>query len=421
MKALVQKFKHRFSNPFVRNAGWLGVAELVNRIFRLGTTITLARLFTPNDYGLLALLYTIQSFSEVFTTGVGIGAKIIQVEAQDLESTCNTAYWMNWILCVSIFLLQCLLSIPIAWIYQDNRLILPICMLGIRYLLIPIFKIQSSLIKRENRLKISALANGCQSIISNLITISLALLGMGIWSVVWATLISTLTRIIINYWNHPWRPPSSFQLTQWKAIAGFSIDILGVRLLDKLRLNLDYLIVGRFLGVEALGLYFFAFNAGIGISQNVINILISSLFPYLCEVREKIHKVKQRYFSSLRKIILVVVPIDMLQSLAAPFYVPIIFGSQWSNAIPILQLVCLSAIPLAISFSATQLLNVLDNTRLNLMWNCFYTIYFAVAILIAAKIGLTALAIAVLVSQASTLVFSGWAVRHVFKKAISYI
>lgn len=409
---MIQKLKHRLSNPFVRNASWLGAAELANRIFRLGTTVTLARMFTPHDYGLLALLYTVQSFADVFTSGVGIGAKIIQVEELQLKWICNTSYWMNWILCLTIFLIQCLLSLPIAWIYDDNRLILPICVLGIKYLLIPIFKVQSSLIKRENRLKIFALANASQSIVSNLITISLALLGMGIWSVVWATVLSMIPLIAINYRSHSWRPPSSFQLTQWKKIAGFSIDILSVRLLDKLRLNLDYLIVGRFLGVDALGLYFFAFNAGIGISQNVINILVSSLFPYLCEVRESIHQVKQRYFSSLRMIILVVVPIVLLQSFSAPFYVPIIFGSRWNDAIPILRLVCLSAIPLAVSFSVTQLLNALNKTRLNLIWNSFYTVVFAIVILIASKIGLMALAIAVLMTQTSTLLFSIWAINH---------
>lgn len=409
---MIQKLKHRLSNPFVRNASWLGAAELANRIFRLGTTVTLARMFMPHDYGLLALLYTVQSFADVFTSGVGIGAKIIQVEELQLKWICNTSYWMNWILCLAIFLIQCLLSLPIAWIYDDSRLILPICVLGIKYLLIPVFKVQSSLIKRENRLKIFALANAAQSIVSNLITISLALLGMGIWSVVWATVLSMIPLIMINYRSHSWRPPSSFQLTQWKNIAGFSIDILSVRLLDKLRLNLDYLIVGRFLGVDALGLYFFAFNAGIGISQNVINILVSSLFPYLCEVRESIHQVKQRYFSSLRMIILVVVPIVLLQSFSAPFYVPIIFGSRWNDAIPILRLVCLSAIPLAVSFSVTQLLNALNKTRLNLIWNSFYTVVFAIVILIVSKIGLMALAIAVLLTQTSTLLFSIWAINH---------
>ena len=416
MAPLIQKFKYHLSNPFVHNAGWLGVAELVNRIFRLSTTVILARLFTPNDYGILAILYTVLAFADVFTTGVGIGAKIIQVDQDELESTCNTAYWMNWILCSSVFLIQSFLSFPIAWIYQDHRLALPICVLGIKYLLIPIFKVQSSLIKRENRLKVSAVANVCQSIVSNMITIGLAFLGIGIWSVVWAVILSTFTRIIINYKNHSWRPPSSFQLTQWKAVAGFSLDILGVRLLEKLRLNIDYLIIGRFLGVEALGFYFFAFNAGIGISQNVINILISSLFPYLCEVREEIHKVKKRYLSSLKKIVMIVSPIILLQSLVIPLYVPFVFGLQWNNAIPVMRIICLSAIPLTISSSTTQLLNVLGKTRMNLIWSGFYFFYFTFAIFITVKIGLIAVAVAILIAQISTLIFSFWATNMLFRK-----
>ena len=419
MKALAERWKQRFSNPFIRNASWLGSAELANRIFRLGTTVTLARLFTPADYGLLALLYMVQSFSSVLTFGAGMGDKIIQVDQESLEETCNTAYWLNWILCVSIFIVQCLLSFVIARVYQNNQLILPICMVGLKYLTLPIFNVQLSLIKRENRLKILALIHVCESMIANILTIILAILGLGIWSVVWATVMSIAARIVVSYWHHPWRPPTIFHLGKWQEIFGFSFNVLGVRLLDKLRLNLDYLIVGFFWNEEILGLYFFAFNAGIGISKNVINVLVSSLYPYLCEVRTHLKALRGRYFHSLRRMMLVIVPLVILQSLSAPIYVPIIFGPQWENAIPILQLVCLSAIPLSIAVSVNQLLNALDKTRINLIWNGIYTILFAIALLFSIKFGVMTVAIAVLIAQCSTLLFSIWAMRYVFKASMA--
>lgn len=418
-QSLRQTLSHRFSNPFVRNAGWLGAAELVNRVFRLGTTVTLARLFTPADYGALALIYTVHSFSEVLTAGSGIGTKIIQVEEEALQETCNTAYWLNWIICSSIFILQCLASLLIAFAYSNPKIILPICVAGLRYLIIPIFAVQASLIKRENRLKISALANVSQSMVGNILTIVLALLGFGIWAVVWELVASVSANIVVSYRNHKWRPPSSFQLNQWRRIFGFSVNVLGVRLLDKLRFNLDYLLVGWVWGNEVLGLYFFAFNAGIGISKNVINILISSLYPYLCEVRDQMHVVRHRYFSSLKRIVVVIVPMVLLQSLSAPFYVPIIFGPQWDKAIPILQIICLSAMPLSVTFAVNQLLNAMDKTRLNVIWNGIYTLLFAVVIGVSVQFGARQVAIAVLIAQWSTLAFNIWAMGHVLKGASS--
>ncbi|MGF1520810.1 MAG: lipopolysaccharide biosynthesis protein [Leptolyngbyaceae cyanobacterium] len=413
---LVEKLKSRLSSKFVRNASWLGLAELLNRIFRLGTTVVLARMFSPYEYGLIAIIYTVHSFAEVFTSKVGIGAKIVQTEKQSLNAVCNTAYWFSWILCSSMFLLQCLAAIPVAWIYEDNQLILPICIVGLKYLVLPIFKVQSALLKRENKLKVHAISNAASSLVSNAITVLLALFGLGVWAIVWAMLLSTVVRAIIYNTQYAWKPPRQFQLEHWQDVAGFGSSMLGVGLLDRLRLNLDYLIVGHFLGVEALGLYFFAFNAGIGISQNVINAFISSLFPYLCEVRENVQKFQARYLGSLKTIALVVIPLVTLQASLAPFYVPVVFGEKWLAAVPILSIICLSAIPMAFALAAYQLLNAADKIRITLIWNAFYTILFAIAILVAVQWGILWVAVAVLLCQGLTLIFSIWSAQYVFHK-----
>lgn len=103
---LIKKIKQLLSSQFIRNVGWLGTAELVNRIFRLGTTVTLARMFSSQDYGAMALIYTIFEFANVFTLRGGIGAKIIQANEQDLKIICNTSFWLNLILGISVFFMS---------------------------------------------------------------------------------------------------------------------------------------------------------------------------------------------------------------------------------------------------------------------------------------------------------------------------
>ncbi len=414
---IVDKLKERLSNQFIRNAGWLGLAELVNRVFRLGTTVVLARLFSPYDYGLLAILYMIHSFAEVFTSKIGMGAKIVQTEKDYLEATCDTVYWITWILCISVFLLQCVASVPIAVLSKDQQLILPICIVGLKYLIMPTFKVQSSLIKRENRLKIHAIANVVDALMSNLITMGLALVGMGIWSVVWAMIVSTGLRGMIYCIYCRWAAPKRFKLKYWQEVIHFGSSMLGVNLLDQFRANLDYLIVGRFLGVEALGLYFFAFNAGIGISQNVINMLMASLFPHLCEVRENLTQLKQRYLSSMKAIAVVVIPLVVLQSSLAPVYVPIVFGEKWVDGIPILSIICLSAIPVSFALASYELLNAVGKVTITLIWNSIYTIFFAIALLIAVQWGILSVALSVLICQGLTLIFSAWATHYVFHQS----
>lgn len=131
----MNKLKHLFSDQFIRNISWLGGAELLTRISRLGTTVILARLLSPYDYGLVAIVFTTYEFMGIFTLKYGIGAKIIQAKEQDIKIICDTSYWLNWILCGVLFIVQCIAAFPIAQFYGDNQLILPICAMALIYLM----------------------------------------------------------------------------------------------------------------------------------------------------------------------------------------------------------------------------------------------------------------------------------------------
>jgi O-antigen/teichoic acid export membrane protein len=130
-------------------------------------------------------------------------------------------------------------------------------------------------------------------------------------------------------------------------------------------------------------------------------------------VRENLSELKQRYFSSIKTIATVLIPIVLLQSGLAPFYVPLIFGTKWINAIPILSIICLSAIPLAFALGSYQLLNAVGHVKITLIWNSIYTALFAIVILVAVRWGIFSVAVAVLMCQAVTLIFSMWATRYV--------
>ncbi|MBW4602986.1 MAG: lipopolysaccharide biosynthesis protein [Calothrix sp. FI2-JRJ7] len=415
---LINKLKQKLSSQFIRNVGWLGGAELANRIFRLGTTITLARLFNPYDYGLVAVVLTTNEFATVFTLRSGIGAKIIQADEQDVKVICDTSYWLNWILCVSLFIIQCIAAFPVALFYGNQQVILPICITALVYLMLPIFMVQSALIQRENRLNVMALCNITQSLLCNILTIILAIFKFGMWAAVLPAVLTAPVWIVINYKNHSWRPPKSLKLKRWQEITNFGKDILGVELLGKLRANIDYLLVGGFLGIDALGIYYFAFNAGLGISLNVMNAFTSALFPHLCEVRGNFTQLKDRYFSSLKSTATFVVPLIVLQSCLAPFYVPIIFGEKWESAIPILVLICLSALPLPFYNATNLLLNAVGKSHINLYWNLIYTVLFAISLLIAVKWGIFWVAVTVLICQGLVQpLFSVWGIRYVFGKS----
>ena len=417
---LANKIKTILSGQFIRNVGWLGLAELVNRVFRLGTTVTLARVFSTQDYGLMAVIYTVFDLATVFIFKGGIGAKVIQAKEEEVETIANTSYWLNWIVCITLFLIQSLAAFPVARFYDNDRLILPICAIAFMYLAYPFFLIQCALIERENRLKVIAMCTATQSMIINVLTVVLALLGFGIWAIVVPMIVSVPVWLVFCYRGHKWRAPKSFTLKNWRTIVNYGKNLIGVELLTKLRLNLDYLIVGRFLGVGQLGLYYFAFNAGSGITNNVVNSLMSALFPHLCGARGDRTQLKQRYLKSLKTITLAVVPIVFLQSALSPIYVPIVFGEKWVSAIPVLIPICISVIPMTFKHAASLLLNSVDKSHLSLYFDSIYTAIFAIAIAISVQQGVFAVAITVLgINILFSSVISFYSYKIAFKPLIS--
>ncbi|BAY37924.1 polysaccharide biosynthesis protein [Nostoc sp. NIES-2111] len=414
---LIQKIKEQLSSQFIRNVSWLGTAELVNRVFRLGTTVTLARTFDSQDYGAMALIYTIFEFANVFSLRGGIGSKIIQADEKELPIICNTSFWLNLILCVVIFVFQCAAAFPIAQFYGNQQLALPICTLAIVYLLYPVFMVNSALIERNNRLKIIAICNATQAFVGNGITVILAILGMGVWAVVLPIVFSTPIWIFITWINNSWRPPSKFSLEKWREVFNFGKNMLAVEFLNKIRNNLDYLIVGRFLGPAQLGIYFFAFNGGSGISMNVINTFMSALYPYICAVREDRVELKKRYISSVKKVLSFVIPFILAQSILAPIYVPIIFGDKWKPAVPILIIICLSVILRVFGWANSLLLNAVDKTHINLNLNFIFTVLFAATILLTVQWGILWVAVGILVIHIIYVPISViWSYKYVFDK-----
>jgi PST family polysaccharide transporter len=410
----IASLKKKLNNNFIRNLGWLGGAEALNRIFRLATTLTLARTLNPYDFGLAALVLTTYEFTLVFTR-IGIGGKIIQAEEKDLEAVCNGAYWLNWVIGIGLFILQCIIAFPAASFYQDSRLIVPICLLGLVFIVTPVGRIQAALIQRENRLKVTAKSAAIQSFVSNFLTVTLAILGWGMWAIILPRIFVTPIDIYINLKNHPWRIKKGFTTERWEEIFKFGMNIFGISLLDTLRNNLDYLIVGRFLGVTELGIYFFAFNAGLGISTSIIQNITLALYPHLCAARGNAAEFRKTYFSTMKTIAKIIVPFVLFQSTMAPFYVPIIFGKEWEKAIPVLIIICLSAIPRPFFLASINLLAVIDKPELSLRGNVIFTVVFALSLLIGVHYQVLGVAISVLLSHALIMpLFTMWATRYVF-------
>lgn len=419
LKNKLNAFRTNDENQFLKNIGWLGASEVFVRITRLITAVVLARVMDPLLFGLAALVLTINELIRVFNRN-GIGAKIVQCSDHELHAITNTAYRLNFIFCISLFIIQCVLAYPLARFYATPELVPMLQVLSLTYLLMPFGMVQASLVQREQRLKTAALIDGGQVGIDNLITTVLALVGLGAWAIVLPKFLTSPIWVFGYRRAHYWKssgPFFSFKL--WRDVLEFGRYYLSIELLKTARLNLDNMIIGRILGMEALGIYYFARNAGLGFSLTLINAINSALYPNLCAVRNNAAELKARFTRNLKQIALIALPLISLQAGLAFIYVPIVFGEQWTEAIPILTLLCLSALPRPLAEGASALTLATGRIDVDFKWNVIFTIIFIVSVSIAVHISLVAVATTILAIYAiSHPIYLAYAWRCVFTETV---
>ena len=139
--------------------------------------------------------------------------------------------------------------------------------------------------------------------------------------------------------------------------------------------------------------------------MSILDTFMSPMYPYICEIRNDYGQLKQRYFSSLKKVTVILVPLILLQACLAPIYVPIVFGTKWKPAIPVLILICLSVIPRIYALASSLLLNAINKPRISLQISCVFTTVFIISLLAVVKTGIVWVALTVFLVHVFVLSF----------------
>lgn len=394
MQALKQALKTIMSHKLSTGIFWLGSAQVLGRIVRLGSSIIIARLLTPEIFGQVAIILTCFELIHTPTKRIS-SAMLIAIPDSEFNTSQRSANQLNWIACVGAFLLMAILSVPIANYYQQSELILPMMVMASSYLLLPLGMLHAAKNLKENNMRVVGSAVLWQTIFDSLLTGTLALLGLGIWAIIIPKVLVVLIWVAI----HRRATVINYPTQSARALGRLSTPGIQVGLADlsiAMRQNIDYLLVGYLLGVEALGVYFFAFNASLGISLGLVQSYGTALYSNLCEAPAD--KRSEQYVSSLKLIFMIALPIIGLQAVLAPLYVPFIYGSQWvdAGALPIFILLCLSGLFRPLGEATSQLLISMGRSKLNLIYNLGFTAALTIAIVIASYFGLLMIALAIL-------------------------
>lgn len=416
---LTARVSELIRSRFLRSLGWMGGAQLAMRLSRLAATVVLSRALAPNDYGLAAIVLTVYECVALFSRS-GVVAAVVKAEDEALADVAHNSWLFTIGICVLLAGVQGLIALPVALWRHDMRLVAPIVLMGLIFLVGPFSTIQFAMLQRQGRFRRIAAVGGAQVIIDNLLTGGLALAGFGMWAIVLPkVLVAPIWLVGIRY-GHPWRPDAvrRFRLRGgWRSITRFMKSVIGVEMLLTLQGNVDNLIVAGVLGVQALGVYYFAYNAGLGIMLGLMGSMGVAVYPHLCESLGDRAELRARYFQSLRTLAWITAPVILAQVLLAPWYVPLVFSAKWTPAVPVLMLICLSALLRPYAGVCSSLLRAVGRPDLELRWQAVLTAALVVGLFIGTLGGILGVAAAVCLVQTFVLAAYCWFAPRRFLRA----
>jgi len=382
------------SSALLRGLAAYGSAELVVRVTRILTVIVIARRLSPEMMGAAALALSLFELVRVLANA-GIGQRIIAAPDALLAATCNSAHRLFWIWCPIISTLQLVLAAVLVATQPAAAGML--ALLSLIYLTMPAGLVQVFLLMREGRLTTTARIGATQTLADHLLTLVLVLAWSDPASIAFAIVLPKLLTTPI--WlagvrrARPWARDAAAGFVPVSGFVRFGAGVLVTEIAGAARAQIDKLIIGGLLGVKALGIWYFAFNAGLGITTSFVGAFGTVLFPWLCKAVDRDARAL-RYRRGFVIGVAVFLPITLAQVLLAPIYVPMLFGSQWIDATPLVALLGLAALPMVASAATTAWLRADGATSLDAAISTSATIFALAGLTLAAPHGLAAAATA---------------------------
>jgi O-antigen/teichoic acid export membrane protein len=363
---MLAKLKNRIGHgPLAMLSGLAayGSAELAVRIVRLCTVVIIARQLAPDIVGVAALSLTLFELIRVLAN-IGVGQRIIAAPADVLDATCNAARRLFWAWCLLVALVQCVVAAALAILFAQPLAGAMLAVLSLVYLFMPAGLVQCYLLMREGRAGTTARTTATQTIADQLLTTGLLLAWPSPWSIVLPKLLTAPIWLVMTRRARPWVADASAGYVPMLAMLRSGLSVLATDMLIAVRTQVDKLIIASTLGVSALGTYYFAFNAGIGIVSSLIAAFGTVIFPSLCAQTAGAARAQKLAMAAVLGVG-IFVPIIAAQSLLAPFYVPLVFGAHWAHAAPLISILCLAGIPMLAGTLTTQWLRAHDRAHVD--------------------------------------------------------
>lgn len=341
MKDLADRGPDRPGGRLARAAAMaMGASVLATSLIRLvsvASTFILARLLVPTDFGIASLGLLIVYFLTPLTD-IGIAQALVRASSTDLVHRARTAFWLVTALGWVMYGLTFIGAGSIASFYQQPE-VAP--MLRVMVLAVPIYavsRIPSALLERQMSFGRKMLPEVLGSLVNAVVAVALAYLHFGFWSLVVGTVLRSVVISAGTFVIAEWRPALTFDRTVAQELITYARYLMAGSIFRLAYTNVDNALVGKVLGVAALGFYSMAYTLANLVAVQISDPMGRVLFPTYSKLLPDRAQAARAAAFALRYVSLVISPVTVLGIVAMPVLLPAVLGDKWLPALVPIQM-----------------------------------------------------------------------------------
>lgn len=377
--------------------GWSIVEKWSTRVVSLVVLLVLGRLLTPDQFGLVALGTVFMTFLNIFVDQ-GFGRALVQ-RRTITDAHTNTAFWIS--LAGSIVLAAVLIvGAPLISSVLGEPALEPVVqVMSIGLVLYALSSIPQALLEREFGFKSLARRRVIATLVGGVCAVIAAAVGLGVWSLVLQTLVTSAVGVVVLWTASTWRPRFVISLRAARELWPTGASVIGIEFVGFLNGQSDKLIVGAALDATALGYYFFAMRI-ISIMIELFSTVMSSISLTTFSRLQDDRSALQTWMYRLSAVsCLVAIPAFAVLASVAQEAIPLVFGSQWAQSSILVQILCVLGAVNAIAVFDRSALLAVGRNRLAFSLTLGQALIGIVFVFAALPFGVVGVAIAVAVRQ----------------------
>ena len=296
----------------------------------------LARLLTPNDFGVVAIATVLITFFRIFSD-LGFGPAIVQFKNLSKVDISNI-YSFTVYLGLALAIIFYLLSYSISAIYKNEQLINVCKLLSISVLFSTLNIVPNALLMKAKNFRFVAIRTVTIQILVGIISIITAFYGWGVYALLLSSILSSIFIYIANYRKSPVKFNITTDIESIKKVASYSVYQFLFSLQNFFTRNLDKLLIGKFFGMNLLGYYEKSYRLMLLPVQNITDVITPVMHPVFSDIQNDSQRQMKGFLHVTRLLGLIGFPLSAFLFFASKELVLIVFGPQWESSIPVFKI-----------------------------------------------------------------------------------